>query len=150
MATYQVDSSEVIIVDSTQVEILLSNAIVNSRRYLYLQGCVGTVAGSWVTFDENGATALLAANAVGRVAIATGAVNLTTKYGWYLVYGDYATAACDAVAGLAALYIDATTGRVDDDVVAGDFVFNAYATAASAANQVAVRINEPFVTNVLG
>lgn len=118
--------------------------------YVYLQGCASTVAGSWVTYTETGSTALLAANAIGRVAIAQVAANSTIKYGYYLVSGTYVTAACDVVASGASLFIDGTSGRVDDDVVTGDFITNAISTAASSGNQVAVRIDFPWVTNVLG
>ena len=43
---------------------------VDSNEYILLGGVASTVIGSPVTFDENGSTTLLAANAVGPVAVA--------------------------------------------------------------------------------
>ena len=44
------------------------------REYLYMKGVADTVQGSWVTYDELGVTALLAANAKGNVAVAMAAI----------------------------------------------------------------------------
>lgn len=141
-------------VDASALSTLLSEIVVITggqfNRLIYLKGVGSTVAGSWVTYDETGATTLLVANAVGPVAIAMGATNTTGKYGWYLVEGTYATAASDTTAANKALYIDGTAGRVDDLPVAGDLVVNAWSTASDTANALPVRINRPFVTDVLG
>ena len=56
-------------------------------EFIYLAGVASTVTGSWVTFDQDGnTTALLAANAIGPVAVAMGA-NVASSYGWYQIYG---------------------------------------------------------------
>jgi len=120
------------------------------RQYLYLKGVASTVAGSWVTYDSSGNTALLAANAVGNVAIAMAAINTTGKYGWYQVKGAYATAKSDTTAANKALYIDTTSGQVDDAIVSGDLVLNAFSTASDTAGALPVYINYPMVTDVLG
>lgn len=119
-------------------------------RYIYLKGITSTAAGSWVTYvASTGVTALLAADAVGPVAIAMAATNANTKFGWYMIAGSYASSASDTVAGANGLFIDGTAGRVDDASVAGDMVYGAVATAADAANVLPVTIMYPYVTNTV-
>ncbi len=139
------------VVDSTQRHAYGTRAKdANSNEYVYLKGITSTAAGSWVTFNPStGVTALLAGNAVGLVAIAMAAVDANTKFGWYQIYGAYASSASDTVAGASlALYIDGTSGRVDDDDVAGDVVVGAFSTAADTTNVLPVYISYPFVTNI--
>lgn len=135
------------IVDTTATAPFGTRAIDTAgNEYVYLKGVASTAAGSWVTFNPStGVTALLAANAVGPVAIAMAAVTANTSYGWYMVKGTYATAASDTVAGASGLYIDGTAGRVDDAGVAGDCVFGAFSTAADSTNKLPVSIYYPFV-----
>lgn len=116
-------------------------------EYIYLKGVASTTAGSWVTFDENYATALLAANAVGPVAIAMAAIDATTEFGWYQIYGKNTIARSDTIAADAPLYIDATAGRVDDAGVAGDWISGAVSATADTANVATVWISHPFVYN---
>lgn len=118
--------------------------------FTYLQGATSTAAGSWVTYDSTGATTLLAPNAIGRVAIAMAAVNANTKYGWYQVIGVNTIALSDTTAANKPLYIDASAaGKVDDAVVAGDLVLNAFSTASDTAGVLPVWINRPIVTDTL-
>lgn len=117
--------------------------------YMFLKGVASSSAGSWVTYDENYTTTLLAANAVGPVAIAMGAA-VANEFGWFQVYGFNTISKSDTTVADVALYIDGTAGRVDDAVVAGDLVIGANSTAADTANVLPVWINRPFVTNVLG
>lgn len=116
-------------------------------EYIYLKGVASTTAGSWVTFDENFATTLLAANAAGPVAIAMAATDATTEFGWYQIFGKNTVAKTDTVAADAALYIDGTAGRVDDLGVAGDWVSGAVSSTADTANVATVFICYPFVYN---
>lgn len=119
--------------------------------FRYMKGGTSVAAGSWVTFaaDTNVPT-LLAGDAVGPVAISMVANTSATNYSWYQVYGNNAIAKSDTVAGAAVgLYIDGTAGRVDDAVVTGDLVVNAFPTAADTANILPVFINRPCVTNTL-
>lgn len=118
--------------------------------YIYLKGVTSCAANDWVTFNTSSYIAVrLVADAVGRVAIAMAAVDAATKYGWFLVKGFYATAASDTVAGAGGLFIDGTTGRVDDQSVAGDFVNGAMSTGADATNLLPVNISYPYVTNTV-
>lgn len=119
------------------------------KEYIYLKGVASTVAGSWVTFDKDGNTTLLAGNAVGKVAVAL-AATVANTFGWYQVYGPCAVTASDTTAANKALYIDGTAGRVDDLVVAGDLIVGAHSTAADATNVLAVDLNYPYVTDILG
>lgn len=118
----------------------------DGNEYIYLLGVASTAAGSWVSYDEVYATTLLAANAVGRVAIAMAAI-VASSYGWYQIYGKNTTAATDTVAADKALYIDGTAGRADDAGVAGDAIFGAWSRSADTSNVATVELNYPFVTD---
>ncbi len=118
--------------------------------YVYVKGITSGAAGAWVTFHPvTGVTALLAANAIGKVGIMIAVLDANTKFGWIRVKGYHATSNSDTTASGAALYIDGTAGRVDDLVVAGDLVANAFSTAADTANVLPVYISDPFVTDTL-
>lgn len=119
------------------------------KQYVFLTGLDSTAAGSWVTYNESYVTALLAANAVGPVAVAM-AATVGSTYGFYQIYGNCAVSASDTTAADKALYIDATAGRVDDAVVTGDLIVGACSTAADSTNVLPVFLNFPFVTDVLG
>lgn len=121
----------------------------NGKQYIFLTGVASTAAGSWVSFDENFSSTLLAANAVGAVAIASAATVASTK-GWYQIYGVNTQASTDTVAADKALFIDATPGRADDAVVTGDLIVGAFSMTADAANVATVFLNYPCVTDVLG
>lgn len=121
----------------------------SGNEFIYLKGITGVTATSnWVTFDADHVTALLAANAKGRVAVFMAVVDANTKFGWAQIYGKCAVAATDAIATNAPLYIDATSGRVDDAAVTGDFVFGAISRSTDASTNIAtVELNYPFVTD---
>lgn len=119
------------------------------QEYVYLKGVANCAAGDWVSYNTNAYVAVrLAADAVGFVAIAPAAI-LAANWGWFLIYGYYATANSDTVSAAGGLFIDGTTGRVDDASVAGDFVNGAVSTAADTANVLPVHINYPYVTNTV-
>lgn len=122
----------------------------SGKQYIYLAGAASTAAGVWVTFDESFATTLLAANAVGPVAIAMAAVDSTSKYGWYQIYGVNTIASTDTVAADKPLYIDGTAGRADDAVVTGDLIVGAVSSTADTSNVATVFLNYPYVTDALG
>jgi hypothetical protein len=101
------------------------------NEYIFLKGVASVVAGTAVTYDENFATARTVTGARGPVAIAMAAIDATTKYGWFQIFGkgsgDFAGA---AVAG--AKVYSASTGKVDDAVVAGDQIDGAFVGATVA------------------
>lgn len=119
----------------------------SNNAYVYLAGVASCVAGDWVSYNASTYVAVrLAADAVGLVGIAMGAT-LAANWGWFQVYGFNTTSRSDTVAGAGGLFIDGTTGRVDDASVAGDFVNGALSTAADTANVLPVHISFPYVTN---
>ena len=99
-------------------------------EFIYLQGVASTAVGSWVTFNQDdGTTALLAANAIGPVAVAMSA-NVADQYGWYQIYGKAVGEALTGFADNGNVYATATAGSVDDAIVAGDRVKNAKGASA--------------------
>lgn len=94
-------------------------------EFIYLRGVASTTVGSWVTYAmDDGSTALLAANAIGPVAVAMGATVADT-YGWYQISGKAVGKALASFADNGNVYATATAGSIDDAVVAGDRVKNA-------------------------
>lgn len=91
-------------------------------EFIYLKGVASTATGSWVTYNlDDGSTTLLAANAIGPVAIAMGATVAST-WGWYQISGKAVGKALAAYADDGLVYATATAGSIDDAVVAGDRV----------------------------
>lgn len=117
-------------------------------EFIFLKGLAATVVGSWVTYaaDDN-STALLAANAIGPVAIAMSA-NLAGYYGWYQIGGKAVGKALTGYVDNALVYATATAGSVDDAVVAGDRVklaIGASAVGTPSAGLAEFEIQRPFM-----
>lgn len=119
-------------------------------EFIYLQGLAATVAGSWVTFNQDdGTTTLLAANAIGPVAVAMSA-NVENQYGWYQIYGKCPSALVLAgFADNANVYATATAGSVDDAIVAGDRVKNARGASAISGGAAEMELWYPFMDDGL-
>lgn len=117
-------------------------------EFIYLKGVATTAVGSWVTFNEDdGTTALLAANAIGPVAVAMSA-NVANQYGWYQISGKAVGKALAAFADNANVYATATAGSVDDAVVAGDRVKGAVGASAigtPSAGLAEIELARPFM-----
>jgi len=93
-----------------------------SGEFIYLQGLAATAVGSWVTFNaDDNTTALLAANAIGPVAVAM-AATVANEYGWYQIFGKAVGKALASYADNGLVFATATAGSIDDAVVAGDRV----------------------------
>lgn len=91
-------------------------------EFVYLKGVASTAVGSWVLFNEaDWTTSLLAANDIGQVAVAMSA-NVASQYGFYQVRGKAVGKALTGFLDNANVYATATSGSVDDAVVAGDRV----------------------------
>jgi hypothetical protein len=102
----------------------------NMGEFIYLKGLDATTAATWVTFNaDDYSTTLLAANAIGPVAVAMSA-NVTGQYGWYQISGKAIGKALTGYLDNALVYATATAGSVDDAVVAGDRVKNALGASA--------------------
>ncbi len=121
------------------------------NEYIYLAGVTSLGVRDVVSFNTTGYIAVrLAADAVGQVALASSVAVPTTAttYGWFLIWG-FGSANSDTVAAAGGLFIDGTTGRVDDASVAGDFVNGMVSTGADATNVLPVQLQYPYVTNTV-
>lgn len=123
-----------------------------SGEFIYLKGVASTAIGSWVTYNSSdNTTALLAANAIGPVAIAMSAC-VAGDYGWYQISGKAVGLALTGFVDNANVYATATAGSVDDAVVAGDRVKlakGASAVGTPAAGQAYFEIQRPFMDDGL-
>lgn len=95
-----------------------------ANEYIYLTGVGSTVAGDVVAFDELHITTRLLQATIGRVAVAKAAVDATTKFGWYQIYGKallvkVLTAFADNPIGI---FATATPGSIDDSGAGGEEV----------------------------
>lgn len=99
-------------------------------EFIYLQGAANMTANTWVTFQQDAnTTTLLAANAIGPVAIAMAAI-VADSFGWFQIYGKAVGKVLSGYADNGLVYATATAGSVDDAVVAGDRVKNALGASA--------------------
>ena len=121
-------------------------------EFIYLKGVASTVAGSWVTYNEDDySTALLAADAIGQVAVAM-AATVASTYGWYQIKGKAVAKAAAGFADNGNVYGTATAGTADDAVVAGDRVKRAKGASAldgPATGMAEFEIDRPFVDDGL-
>ncbi len=119
-----------------------------SGQFIYAQGVASTAEGSWVTINEDDwTTALLAANAIGRVGVAM-AANVASSYGWYQIGGKAIGKALTGYVDNALVYATATAGSIDDAVVSGDRVKNAKGASAvgtPSSGFAEFEINNPFM-----
>lgn len=117
-------------------------------EFIYLKGVASTAVGSWVTYNtDDHSTALLAANAIGPVAVAMSATVAST-YGWYQISGKAVGKALAAYADNGLVFATATAGSVDDAVVAGDRVklaLGASAVGTPSAGLAEFEIQRPFM-----
>ena len=110
--------------------VVANDPVYGSGKFIYLKGVASTAVGSWVTFNlDDGSTDLLAANAIGPVAVAMSA-NVASQYGWYQIYGKAVGLCLTGFLDNANVYATATAGSVDDAVVAGDRVKNCKGASA--------------------
>lgn len=121
-------------------------------EFIYLKGLDTTGVGTFVTYNaDDFSTALLAANAIGPVAVAMSA-NTTGKYGWYQIHGKAVGKAAALFADDANVYATATAGTVDDAVVAGDRVKGAKGASAvgtPSAGLAEFEIARPFMDDAV-
>lgn len=125
----------------------------DGSEWIYLKGAASTVKGSWVTFDEAGATTLLAANAIGPVAVA-GAAIVANKFGYYCRRAPLGVSARLAAncADNAKIGREGADGDAGDGRAAGDEIYNAITrgSTAGAAALTTVQIFDPFVDDANG
>lgn len=120
---------------------------VAGNEYIYLQGVASVVAGSWVAFDELGVTQLLdtdvAASMVSPIAVAQAAVDATTKYGWFMIYGTCSANVEAAFADNSKIFAVAVAGSSDDSGTAGNQIVGAYGRSAISGTQATVQLSYP-------
>jgi hypothetical protein len=154
-----VGSQPIATTSTTQSEVHKLGDIVNaydstylSGEFIYLKGVASTAVGSWVTYNmDDGSTTLLAANAIGPVAVAMSA-NVANQYGWYQISGKAVGKALTGFVDNANVYATSTAGSVDDAVVAGDRVKGAVGASAlgtPSAGLAEFEIARPFMDDAL-
>lgn len=122
----------------------------NSAEYIYLKGIGSTIVGSVVTFDELGVTALIAANAKGPVAVATG-LTVASTWGWYGIQGAFLTDVVANSADNSTIGRETIDGKVGDGRAAGDQIANAFQRAATTTAAVVLcQFDHSFVDDFLG
>lgn len=121
-------------------------------EFIYLKGAASTAVGSWVTYNaDDWSTTLLAANAIGPVAVAMSACD-AGQAGWYQIQGKTIGLALTGFLDNGNVYATATAGSVDDAVVAGDRVQGAKGASAvgvPSAGLAEFEIARPFVNDAL-
>lgn len=114
-------------------------------QFIYLKGVASTAIGDLVFYDAYTPDTTRAVQGTkGMCAVAMSA-NVASQYGWYQIFGQ-AVIACDTTAADAPLYIDGTTGRVDDAVSATNLINGALSLTADgtpAANFLVAQIAYP-------
>lgn len=139
--------------DTTDIHLLTAKNTVGIRgfdaagnEYIYMQGVASTVTGDWVAYDELYITTRLVSASLGSVAIAKAAVNLTTSFGWWGIWGLHSGGVVTG-GDNAKVWTTATAGRVDNTDVAAQVVLNAIQRGATASNLANFQIAYPFVHN---
>jgi len=137
------------VVDSTLAHKLLTRAFdEDGNEYIYLAGVASTAAGSWVTFDEAGLTALLAADAIGPVAVATVANTSASTYAWYCIYGQCEATLAASCANNAKLGRETSDGLAGDGFASGDAISGAVSRdSTTSAATVTVQLCYPSVND---
>lgn len=120
-------------------------------EFIYLKGNTGVAVGTWVTYNtDDGSVALLAADAIGPVAISMSANTSTSNYSWYQISGKAVGKVLAGFADNADVYTTATPGSVDDAVVATERVKRAKGASAidgPATGMAEFELDRPFVDN---
>lgn len=119
---------------------------IEGNEYIYLKGVGSTVAGDVVAFDENYETTRLLQATIGRVAVAKAAVDATTEFGWYQIWGKctLVKVATSFAADQAGVWATATAGTVDDSGAgAEEFIYGMLGRTAIASGTATMELNYP-------
>lgn len=127
-----------------------SDPTYGTGEFILLKGVASTAVGSWVTYNyDDNTTTLLAANAIGPVAVSMTANTAATTYSWYQISGKAVGLALTGFLDDANVYATATAGSVDDAVVAGDRVKLAKGASAVSGGLADFEISRPFMDDGL-
>lgn len=150
-----VGRASAVVGSTTDIHLLTPRNVVGTRafdnasnEYIYMQGVTSLVAYNWVSFDELFITTRLIANAQGGVAIAQAAIDLTTSYGWYLIYGSGLGTTLAGFVDNGKVYLTGTAGAVDDTDVAGDAVIGAIGRSALSGTTATFQVLYPHVLDL--
>lgn len=131
--------------------LLTTKQDVAGNTYIYLKGVASLVAYDVVTYDEAGATTLLAANAKGPVAVAQAAVDSATEYGWFMIAGVTTVNIAANSADNATVGREGADGKVGDGRAAGDQIANFITrTATTGAATGTAQLRFPYVDDFIG
>jgi hypothetical protein len=141
--------------DTTDIHLSQRNPVglrafdATGNEYVYMQGVASVVLGTWVVYDELFITTRTAANALGAVAIARAAIDATTSFGWFAIYGSHTGLCLANYADNAKVWCTSTAGQVDDADVAVDLIINAVGRSARSATTglATFQICYPFALN---
>lgn len=129
-----------------------ADPVYGAGEFIYLKGAANVAVGSWVIYNtDDGTPTLLAANAIGPVAVAMSA-SIANTYGWYQIQGKAIGKVLAGYLDNADVYATATAGSVDDAVVAGDRVKNAKGASAigtPSAGLAEFELARPFMDDAL-
>lgn len=120
----------------------------DGNRYIYLKGVTSCADGSVVAYQPGVWTAVLVATGVkGSVAIATGAVDAATKFGWFLISGSDTITVRSATTSNTALFAGGVAGYVSSTAVKGDQIIGLMIRNAAAADggSAQVQIDRAFI-----
>lgn len=120
------------------------------QEYVYLTGVGSTVLGSWVCYDEAFLTELMDDGVVeiGQIAVATGAVDATTEFGWYQIVGKAEGLCLSGFVDGAIVYNTSTAGSVDDSDTAAGLIVGAVGRSNrdTTTGTALFQLSYPFVT----
>lgn len=129
-----------------------ADPVYGAGEFIYLKGAANIAVGSWVVYNsDDGSPTLLAANAIGPVAVSMAAIP-ANSFGWYQIQGKAVGKVLAGYVDNADVYATATAGSVDDAVVAGDRVKNAKGASAigtPAAGFAEFELARPFMDDAL-
>jgi hypothetical protein len=120
---------------------------VAGNEYVYLTGVGSTVAGDVVAYDEEYITTRLLQATIGQIGVAKAAIDATTKFGWYQIYGK--ATSVKVLSGFAAdqagTFSTSTAGSVDDAGAGGEeFIFGMLGRSAIASGTATMQLNYPW------
>lgn len=134
-----------------EVQAFDESGVQGTCTFVYCLGVASTIATDWVVIGEDFATARLTADLKGPVGVAMSA-NVASQYGWYQRVGKAIGGSGGAIVDGAAVYATGAgaVGTVDDAVVDGDMVHNAFArsTIGGAAITGQFQIDRPYVDDI--
>jgi hypothetical protein len=120
---------------------------IEGNEFVYLKGVGSTVAGDVVCFDENYETTRALQATIGRIGVAKAAVDATTKFGFYQIWGKatLVKVLTSFAADQAGVYTTSTAGSVDDSGAgAEEFIFGMTGRTAISSGTATMELNYPW------